>query len=261
MLPIINIGSFPIPVYGTLIAFSYIIGTILISFRANIYGYSKGNIYISSILAAIGMIVGAKLLHFITVIPVLIKNRDAVHSSLLYAIYYSFSGYVFYGGLLGAIIMIYLYCVQMDFKFLHFMNVITPAIPFIHSIGRIGCFMGGCCYGIEYHGFLSIHFPINEYVTELSNVPRFPIQLLEAAELFLLFIIFYIHSKYKYDDGFLFGTYLISYGILRFFNEFLRGDVERGFLLHMSTSQWISIMAVLIGIIICRTKKHGYNSN
>lgn len=255
MLPIIYIGSIPIPVYGTLIAFSYIIGTILISHHAKTYGYSKGNVYISSILAAIGMIVGAKLLYFITVIPVFIKNWDAVCSSPLYAIYYGFSGYVFYGGLLGAAIMIYLYCVQMDFKFLRFMNVITPAIPFIHSIGRIGCFMGGCCYGIEYHGLFSVHFPVNEYVTELSSVPRFPVQLLESFELFLLFLLFYIYSNHKYQDGFLFGLYLTSYGILRFFNEFLRGDVERGFLMNLSTSQWISIGTVLIGIYMVGGRK------
>lgn len=254
MLPIIYIGSIPVPVYGTLIALSYIIGTVLISRRASLYGYTKGNIYIASILAAIGIIVGAKLLYFLTVLPTYIRHWNIVKKSIPYAIYYGFSGYVFYGGLAGDIFMIYLYCVQMDFSFFRFMNVITPAIPFIHSIGRIGCFMGGCCYGIEYNGIFSIHFPHNELINGLDSTGRFPIQLLESFALFALFILFYFHSNKIYPDGFLILLYLIAYGILRFFTEFLRADTERGVIFSLSTSQWISIFVVILGIFMLKRK-------
>lgn len=254
MLPIIYIGSFPIPVYGTLIAVSYILGVFLIAKRSYVYEFTKSNVYICSVLAAAGMIAGAKLLYFFTVMPTYIKNWDIIRSSPFEAIYYAFSGYVFYGGLAGAAIMIYLYCIQMDLNFFKFMNVITPAIPFIHSIGRIGCFMGGCCYGIEYHGLFCVHFPYNEFITELNRVPRFPVQLFEAVSLFLLFIILYANSKHKYNDGFLPGIYLTAYGIIRFFTEFLRGDVSRGFFLSLSTSQWISFLAVISGVYLLYKK-------
>ena len=71
-------------------------------------------------------------------------------------------------------------------------------------------------------------------------------QLLEAVLVLILFFILTIMLK-KYDNKYsLTSIYLLLYGIIRFFNEFLRGDIIRGFLGPFSTSQWISLIIIAV---------------
>lgn len=114
--------------------------------------------------------------------------------------------------------------------------------------------MGGCCYGIEYHGKFAIHFPDNEFVSDLSAVPRFPVQLLEALINFILFIVLILIARKIHKSYSMFGLYLICYAIIRFSLEFLRGDVERGIVLGVSTSQWISLLLLPIGFYLILKK-------
>ena len=130
--------------------------------------------------------------------------------TLLFLMNYLFGGLVFYGGLIGAFLGIFCYCKQYHLSYVPYMDVFAPLIPFVHGIGRIGCFCSGCCYGIEYHGPFAIQFPYNEAVPQLSQVPRFPVQLLEALMNFLLCgILFCLMKKKNLRNGRLMGIYLI----------------------------------------------------
>lgn len=256
MYPIIHLGPITIPTYGTIIFFGFIIGVIVAMFTAKKYQITKEDIGLSSILAAIGLIVGAKLVFMITVLPDLFKHAHVVKTHIPQTIEYLFGGYVFYGGLIGALFAIAFYCKWFEIDFLKLVNVIAPVIPLIHSFGRIGCFCGGCCYGIEYHGPFAIHFHENEFVSELNAVPRFPVQLLESFINFILFIALLYYGRKVRKKGSLLGIYLICYSIIRFSLEFLRGDVERGILLGVSTSQWISLILLPIGIYLILRKEN-----
>ena len=255
MHPIIHLGPLEIPSYGTVIFIGLVIGTLVAMFTSKKYNIEKLDIALSTILAGVGLIIGAKLLYMITIIPEVVTNFSFVKTHIFETLIYAFSGYVFYGGLIGALFGYFLYCkwFKIDFKVL--VNVITPAIPLVHSFGRIGCFLGGCCYGKEYHGRFAIHFPENEYVTELNNVPRFPVQLLESGINFLLFIALIIYGRKKRKPGSILGIYLICYAVIRFTLEFFRGDVERGILFGVSTSQWISLLLIGIGIYLVAAKQ------
>ena len=113
----------------------------------------------------------------------------------------------------------------------------------------------GCCYGIEYHGPFSIQFPYNEMIPELSEVSRFPVQLLEAGMNFIVSaVLFILMKKKKTKTGQLLGIYLIYYTIARFCLEFLRGDLIRGQIFGISTSQIISFILLPAGIILVRGK-------
>ncbi len=95
-------------------------------------------------------------------------------------------------------------------------------------------------------------YPHNDYVNGLGSVSRFPVQLLEALINLILFIILFLYAKKPRKDGSLLGIYLICYSLLRFSLEFLRGDVERGILLGISTSQWISLLLIPAGIFLLK---------
>lgn len=257
MYPLFHIGPVELPSYGSIILVAYIMGVFLMMHRANVYKIEKYEFALASLLAAIGMVVGAKIVYIISIIPDYIAHWDIVMDNIPYAIYNALSGFVFYGGLLGALFMLLLYCIQRDLKFLEFVNVVAPVIPFIHGLGRIGCLMGGCCYGIKYDGPFSITFPENEFVHSVSGVPRFPVQILECIINMIIFIVLYQLAKKTRKPGFMLGLYFITYAIVRFSLEFLRGDVERGFFFGVSTSQWISLILIPIGIyFIIRKEKN-----
>ena len=255
MHPILHLGIMEIPAYGTIIFIGLVIGTVIASFTAKKYDLFKLDIVLSTILASIGLLIGAKLVYFITVLPDVIRYFSYVKSHIVPTLMYLFGGYVFYGGLIGALFGYYFYCRWFKLDFGAMVNIISPVIPLVHAFGRIGCFLGGCCYGIEYHGKLAIHFPYNEFVTELNQVPRFPIQLVEAGINFILFIILMIYAKKVRKPGSVLGVYLIGYAVIRFVLEFFRGDIARGILFGVSTSQWISLILLPIGFYLIFNKK------
>ena len=115
---------------------------------------------------------------------------------------------------------------------------------------------------IPWTGPLHIIFPESNPYT-LSGVPLFPVQLLEAAVLFL--ISFTLYLAYRQNRKHLFADYILLYAPSRFLIEFLRyDDAERGFWGILSTSQWVSILlfaAALLYLTIIYKEGDHYGSS
>ncbi len=255
MHPYITIGNMEIPVYGMLIIFPYIIGLILCIPIGKKYGLIKEYIFSAGTFSSAGLLIGSKLIYLVTKLPNYIDNYSNIYSkyTTIEKLEFLLGGYVFYGGLVGAILGVLIFSKVFNFDKWSLFSTLTPLIPFAHAFGRVGCFFGGCCYGIEYHGAFSISFNYNSLSPHLSDVPRFPVQLLEAALIFILFIIIYIYTYKKVPaGGKTLGFYIISYSIIRFLLEFLRGDIIRGIWFGLSTSQWISLLLLPIGILLLK---------
>ena len=208
------------------------------------------------ILAAIGLFVGGHLLFFLVGLPDFLRTEAPnIHSfqDFLTSFSYAASGMVFYGGLLCVLLFLYLYCKRAKLPVRRYMNIMVVTFPLFHFFGRIGCTLSGCCYGIEYHGLFALTYPasaITEGVNDhLADFSRFPVQPLEALLELLLFIILLLLYLKKGDAFNVTGTYLLSYSVIRFFDEYLRGDTARGIFGPFSTSQWISL-AIFIGTVI-----------
>lgn len=165
----------------------------------------------------------------------------------------------FYGGLVGGVITFllgYFLVIKKQYPQCSLISDIMPIAPacitVAHGFGRIGCFMAGCCYGVETTSILGVTFPGMTHAV-------YPTQLFEAIFLFLLTaLLFYIAIKKR--SPYNLSIYLCLYGIFRFLNEFLRGDERGAFMLSLSPSQWLSIVSVLasIGVFIFLKKKNGY---
>lgn len=252
MHPYIYLGTLELPVYGMIIIISFIAGLAVCSASGKIYGIHSRYIICSGSFAAAGLLVGAKLLYALTKLPSFISDYDIYSQlSLFKKADFLFGGYVFYGGLIGAVIGVLIFCRAFHFDKGAFLNILTPLIPFAQSFGRVGCFFGGCCYGIEYHGPFAVQFPYNELSPYLHLYPRFPVQLVEACLCFILFVIIFTYTRKKAPfKGTSLGIYLISYGIIRFVLEYFRGDTIRGIWFSLSTSQWISLILVPAGIFL-----------
>ncbi len=186
-------------------------------------------------LCLIGGFAGSKILFAITQIPGLVENFSVKNLVLLIPQ----SGLVFYGGLFGVIFML-LWITRKDGDLrTRVFQLATPAMPLFHAFGRIGCFMTGCCYGKE------LATPILLGSIEITKIP---VQLIEAGvELVLFFVLALVEKKHKTTN--LLRIYLIIYAIVRFCDEFLRGDVARGIYFGLSTAQWISIAIIVVYFI------------
>lgn len=252
MYPYIYLGSFELPVYGMIIIISFIAGLAICSTLGRVYGIQSRYIICSGSFAAAGLLIGAKLLYAFTRLPDFISDFNT-YSRISFSdvVVFLFGGYVFYGGLIGAVLGVLIFCHAFHFDKGIFLNILTPLIPFAQGFGRVGCFFGGCCYGIEYHGLFSVQFPYNELSPYLNLYPRFPVQLIEAGLCLVLFTVLFIYTRKKAPlKGTSLGIYFISYGIMRFVLEFFRGDTIRGIWLTLSTSQWISLILVPVGVFL-----------
>lgn len=248
MLPTITIGDFTIAMYGLLILIGFALGCLVSVFRSSKCGVPKEDVFYSILFGAIGVVIGGKILYILTILKPLIEHFSELIQSPENILGLLGGGFVFYGGLFGGIIGVYLYSKIYRIPFYPLIQVMIPAIPLIHAFGRLGCFCAGCCYGIPFDPPIGMMFQASPVAPH--DITLFPVQLLEAGlNLILFFVLYYGISRVENKISLL-GFYLICYGVIRFITEFFRYDAERGSWLIFSTSQWISLLVVPCGIVL-----------
>jgi len=195
------------------------------------------------LFSTIGILLGGSILYGITRIEYwhyIFEAEDLWTAIRLIGVI--FGGLVFYGGLLGGMLVAGIIIKINKYPGELITDVAAPSAALFHAFGRIGCFLGGCCYGIESDfGFVFTH-SLNE---SANGVRRLPVQLFESGyEFILFFVLSYLLKKEKLK-GRLFSLYLLLYAVFRFVIEYFRGDIYRGFIFGLSTSQFISIFIVI----------------
>ncbi len=161
-------------------------------------------------------------------------------------------GLVFYGGLVTGLLFLWIFLPRFKIPRQQGFEFLAPALALGHALGRVGCYLNGCCYG----SFCKLPWAVT-YTSPLTvaerNVPLHPVQLYEATFLFLLGsgLLFWNFAKFSSPPNRFLprstSLYFVLYGLFRFFIEFLRADPERGFWGPFSTSQWISIFVGTLG--------------
>lgn len=251
----IELFGHTIPTYGLCFIFAIFLPTFLAVWRLKrLHGNVDNMITIAASTIA-GAIFGARVLYALAT-----YGLTGVYERIM-ALDFSFfqgSGMVFYGGLIGGI-----GCAILCMKIVHetqynlLATAITPCIPFGHAIGRVGCMLAGCCYGLPYEGVGALHL-----IDAGIEYPVFPIQALEAGLNILLGIVLLLYTKNRKPTIKVIYAYLMCYSIIRFILEFFRGDAVRGIYAGISTSQWISLLLFVISVwAMMRTKKQRINAD
>ena len=243
MFPYFELLGRPIGLYPIMTLCGVFSAGIYACVLANKRKYDYVDLIIFILLIFVGLIIGSHLLYmainYKEIIDVF-KNINKINTfeKKLESIGSIFSGSVFYGGLIGSLLT-GLILIRKNDKYRKYVDIVALNIPLFHFFGRIGCFLGGCCFGIPCKvGFTYTHNPIEQ----ANGVMRFPVQLLEAFfNVCLFFLLNYLFKKRKMENALIY-VYLVIYSTGRFFIEFLRGDAYRGFLFGLSTSQIISII-------------------
>jgi len=202
-------------------------------------------IYIAA-YGALGGLLGAKLLFLLTQIGNIGEDLKQYSIPQILQKYFA-SGFVFYGGLFGLAGGVYLYCRYMKISFSSAMKLVVPVLPLVHAFGRVGCFMAGCCYGIAMDPPLGIAF--EHSLSAPNHVHLLPVQLIEAVALTGIFVALWMYTATDRPIARILCLYLALYAPVRFILEFFRGDVNRGFLRSLSTSQWISLLLLITAAV------------
>ncbi len=245
--PNLKVFGDELPLYGLMFYSGIVLAAavaLIISKRRRIEPFDMIS---SAIYCMIGAMIGSKLLF----IAVSYKEIIRLQIPLINVIK---GGFVFYGGLIGGILGIFIYSKKYKLSLSDFFDIYAAVLPLGHAVGRIGCFFAGCCYGIPHDGAFSCTY-VSVVGETPVGVPLLPIQLIEAACLLVLFVVL-LTLFFKTDKkGIVPTVYALSYAVIRFVLEFFRGDKERGFFGALSTSQLISVLIAIAACVYIIWKK------
>ena len=229
---LLTIGPFTVYGYGLMIAIGIVAGCLTAEYRARKQSLDSDQIFPMILWCLLGGFFAAKILFWITEWKSIAEDPGFMMETLS-------SGFVVFGGIIGGIFTGWLYCRIKKLTFFKYADVILPSVALAQGFGRIGCFLAGCCYGKETEGILSVTFQESAYAP--NHVALIPAQLYSSGLDFLHFFLLVMIARNKKSDGQVTACYLIFYSVGRFIIEFFRGDIIRGSVGVLSTSQFISI--------------------
>jgi phosphatidylglycerol---prolipoprotein diacylglyceryl transferase len=247
---LIHFGSHFLPTYGFLVSLGVLVGLWVSVRNSESLGIDGEKAWNLGILVVLCGIVGAKVLYIIND-----WSYYAAHPSEIFSISTLQAGGVFSGGLIAAFVAAAWYVRRHHLPALGICDAFAPGLALGHSIGRIGCFAAGCCYGKPTTHFwgVTFHNPLALQIAGTPlNIPLEPTQLFESAvELGNFLFLMWLFKRRKFD-GQIFGAFMFIYGVARFFLEFLRDDPGRGSVFGglMSGTQLIAIGLVIGGGLI-----------
>jgi phosphatidylglycerol---prolipoprotein diacylglyceryl transferase len=236
-----SIGPLALHTYGLLIAIGFIVALVIAIKTGKRHGIDSQQIMDLSFLLIISGIVGSRIVYILMNISYYIANPMDMFKLWQ-------GGLVFSGGLLVAIIAGYFYIRRHKLNILSIGDVFAPSIAIGQAIGRIGCFMAGCCYGRPTSVPWSVTFT-NPHSFAPLNIPLHPTQLYDVLSNLVIFIILLILRPWKKFNGQVIIWFLIMHSTARLYIERFRGD-DRGILpgTGWTMTQFIAILILVSAI-------------
>lgn len=240
-----RIFNFPINTYGVFLALAFL-SAILITVRlAERDGLPRERIYDLSLWMLLAALIGSKVLLFF------VESDYREDPLQLLSLDFLRSGGVFYGGLLGAMLVGYILMKRYKLPWWKTADACAPGIAIGNFFGRQGCFAAGCCWGKPTSLPWGVKFSqLGHEITGVpTDVPLHPTQLYESfAMLIAFFFLLWLHKRKRFS-GQVILAYALIYSIIRFAVEFVRDD-PRGDLLGLTTLTGLStsqIISLVVG--------------
>jgi len=262
-------GDVPYNTWGLTITLAFILAAMVAHARAGKVGIDPDKLVGMYLLAVIGGLAGARLLH-------LAMSDDSKAFFANPAMFFNLSkgGFAFYGGFIAAGLASIGYARWQGIPTLKMADALGPTVMLGLAIGRVGCFMAGCCHGRAVEvpaGALALLpaawgpqlwlVPGPPFLIEMmvdgvgeNHVPVLATQVYEVVAATCIFALCSLAwAKWRKFDGQVIAMVLMLYALWRPFNESLRGDSVRGTGYHLlgvalSTSQLISVPVFLFGL-------------
>lgn len=170
-------------------------------------------------------------------------------------------GLIFYGGFIGAVVAVALFARRHQMAILDLFDFAFTSLPLAHAIGRIGCFLNGCCFGGLCGRWPGVRFPADSlpwqrHLEQFLISPQsshslavHPVQLYETLINLLIYPLLLLVYRCRRRHGVVIATYLVAYPVGRFTLEYLRGT-ERLYLGAFSAAQMLSFALFAGGVLL-----------
>jgi phosphatidylglycerol:prolipoprotein diacylglycerol transferase len=241
---LITIGIDPIAFlnvrwYGIMVALAVVTVVLWAMWQVRREASPSYNTVITAALIAIPSgIIMSKLLHVIDRLDFYIQNPGLLMG---------FAGLTIWGAVLGATLGIWIYSKFSNFQFGYFADLVAPGVILAQAVGRVGCTINGCCYGMEAPAWLpwSVVYTHPESYAPLG-VALHPTQPYEFVFCLIGFAVLLRLRGHLKPEGSLFLVYLSLYSMWRLGIDFLRDGTP--FLFGLHQAQVIGIIVLLIAI-------------
>jgi len=241
-LPFVGELDLFLPTYGVLFATAVLLAWFWFQRRARSVGVPDEHSFNMSFYSLLAGIVGAKLLLVVVDWRTYLSHPAEILSTLR-------AGGVLLGGVVAGAATFTIYVHRHKLPFLKLADAAAAPVALAQSIGRLGCFSAGCCWGAQAEpgNPLAVTFTdpaAHQYTGVPLNVPLVPTQLIQFVhDLTLCLFLAFLWRRRIRPDGAVFWTYVLLYSLGRFVIEFWRGDTSRGLYLGglLSTSQLLGI--------------------
>jgi len=241
-----SIGDFKIHTYGLMIMIGAIFGFLYLSHSSKKeLGIDQEKVQNLAVLIISAAFIGGKLLFYLENPSYYFSSWDAMRRNFR-------TGFVFYGSLLFAVPVVVWFFKKEKWPLWPMMDRIAITACIIHSMGRMGCFFAGCCYGIPTDMAWGITFTDAHSQAEPLNTPLHPTQLYSSFMILSILMILVMLKRQQRFAGQLFFVYVILYAVGRGIIEIFRGDEARGYIIDgiLSHSQFISIIVIGITLFV-----------
>jgi len=242
------LGKWPVHWYGVLVAMGFLAGLWTASRRGVLYGLTPQQTGDCGPWMIIGTIIGARVLYVAT------YWKESFAGQPWHEIFMvQHGGLVFYGGFIGAVLAILIYCRIRKVPVWKLADALAPSIALGYVFGRLGCFMNGCCYGRACSAPWAITYPGGTRASaDTAGLAVHPTQLYDALLNVALYLFLAWLYRRKKFDGQIFAAYLVCYAFTRSFVEYFRGDyntahIHGGF---FTPAQLVSVAILAAGLVL-----------
>jgi phosphatidylglycerol---prolipoprotein diacylglyceryl transferase len=235
-----------LPTYGVLFAAGALAAWYWFVARAGRLGLPRDPVFNLAFYALLAGLVGAKLTLILIDLPYYLAHPSEILGTIR-------SAGVLMGGVLTGAAAFVVYARHQKLPIMALGDAIAAPLALAQGVGRLGCFMAGCCYGVASGSWCAIRVTsaaAHEQTGVPLDTPLVPVQLIESVFDFALAAALTLAWRRRpRPEGTVFWIYLVLYGTGRAIIEQWRGDAVRGLWFGgaISTSQILSIVAVLAG--------------
>jgi len=248
-----------------MLALAFILGTALAQRRSRAQKIDENKIMDLSLAILVASIIGARAF-FIAIN----WQYYRIHAQDIFKIWEG--GLVFYGGFILAFFVAMWFMRKNGLPVWKVADIMAPSVALGIALGRIGCFLNGCCYGALSKQW-GISFPGKDnppvFAQQVADglispaaacsLPVLPVQLYFALHGLIIFAVLLFMERYKRFDGFIFWILVILYSAGRFFIEGIRYYEPAYIIGGLTVSQVISagLFILAISVLIARSKHAG----
>jgi phosphatidylglycerol:prolipoprotein diacylglycerol transferase len=160
----------PIRGYGVMVFCGVVAGVALAVYRAKREGYDPELIYALALWMCVAGILGARLFYVIEYWNAQF-HKETLAATVLAVVKYTEGGLIVYGALVGAVGAAIVFFVKYKLPPLKFADIVIPSLLLGLALGRIGCFLNGCCYGGQCNLPWAVTFPLGSppYLNQASH--------------------------------------------------------------------------------------------